>query len=304
MKIKIIIFLGAVLFLIGCAPSRSTLSNKQHMPPASPVDFVLIYIIHGDADYIYHDSTGHYHVADMEAVHQATTVGLESQQGEVFIFHLKPGSTFFSHSPRGVFYHYKNGIKISQENYTRSDIDLGFEVESKLFQSTTSVSSHYYLVYFGHRIQEVNGQGYSSSFPKIPFSLTEFSQGVKNLIPKNLERNKPFNLIVLSTCQGGSDPTLKALAPLTDYLVASPENLHLSYFNTLAFKDTIPERHPQDGNRKVFNLAEAITNQSFNQLQKMTQTEITVSLYDFSTHKDSIQVIEQLTQAARFGSSK
>lgn len=300
--------LCAFLF-VACAPSRHSFFknhlNKNEKPlNLSSVDFVLVYIIHGDADYIYHDSSGHYHVADMEAVHEAKTVGLESKHGEIFIFHQKSGFRFFNHSPRGILYHYRNGHKLTQEDYTRSDIDLGFEFESKLFQSLHSPTSKFYLAYFGHKIPEANGQGYSSSFPKISFSLTEFSQGIKNLNSNEQGRTKPFNLIVLSTCQGGSLPTLKALSPLTDYLVASPANLHLSYLNTLAFiRDSSESQSPHE-NQKVFYLADSVAHQSFRQLQSFTQTEITVSLYDFSSKPDSIQVIDQLSQVAKFGSDK
>ena len=40
-----------------------------------------------------------------------------------------------------------------------------------------------------------------------------------------------FDLMILSTCFGGTPYTIGALGPFARYIIASPDNLHLSYFD-------------------------------------------------------------------------
>ena len=48
--------------------------------------YSVIFIIHGDGNYLYHDSRGNAHRADEEALIEATMVAEQNPQAEVFIF--------------------------------------------------------------------------------------------------------------------------------------------------------------------------------------------------------------------------
>jgi hypothetical protein len=41
----------------------------------------------------------------------------------------------------------------------------------------------------------------------------------------------PMDLVVLSTCLGGTVGTLRTLAPMSRFVIASPESLHLSHMD-------------------------------------------------------------------------
>jgi hypothetical protein len=73
---------------------------------------------------------------------------------------------------------------------------------------------------------------------------------------------------------------ISAISPYSEFAIASPGDLHLSFFNTLAFRDlSIVERRPP-GKPETRALAETIRLQSFNRLRSRTQTGVTVALYD------------------------
>src|SRR3990172_5768402 len=87
------------------------------------------------------------------------------------------------------------------------------------------------LIYYGHEIPE-KGYAYHSSYPEKEFGINIFADGVKKLINSFSSTVEKFDLIILSTCRNGNQQTLKALSSLTDYLVASPGDIYLSYLNS------------------------------------------------------------------------
>jgi hypothetical protein len=86
---------------------------------------------------------------------------------------------------------------------------------------------------------------------------------------------------VLSTCFNGTPHTIAALAPYGRYIIASPDNLHLSYFDLGPFEQLdvgLPV-----GDVSVF--AKMFAQHAFERLTEDIQTAVTVAVYDV----DSVQ---------------
>jgi hypothetical protein len=249
-----------------------------------PIDFQLIYIVHGDANYSYHDSTGKRHAADSEAVVQAMDVAGHSPRSEVFIFHQQPRRVkLFRQTPDGALYHYRGGVRLHERGYSRSQ-DSDFEVEAGLLEKYDARSSSRslirFFIYFGHEIPASVGRSYSQSYPGRNFSLAEFNRGLGRFRGLSSNPEKPFALIVLSTCYGGAPTVMSVLSPHAQFVLASPAYLHLSFLDTRAFEQ-LPESDsvPFDAD-KIHALATDMARQSFEKLKENTQTEITVAVYE------------------------
>ena len=290
-SLAIPVLAGMALWLAACAGSRQEpdqtrdQTSKSSVPSDSNINFQLIYIVHGDADYNWHDSTGQQHRADAEAVAQALDVARNSPHSEVFIFHQSPRHVkWFGKNLEGMFYQYRHGILLHQEPYSRMD-DSDFEEEARLFHqhvlSPANRAPTRFFIYFGHEIPVQNGENYSHSYPDKNFSQADFVRGLDRLEPpqSTADATKSFALAVLSTCYGGTPGMLTAIAPYAQYVVASPAYLHLSFLDTRAFKELDGDSTPLDA-EKVHALADSMAEQSFVSLRKNTQTEITVGVYD------------------------
>lgn len=259
-----------------------------------PVDLRVVYVIHGDADYSFHDSIGNRLFADREAVKQAREVGRRAQRTEVFIFHqISSKPRLFEKAQKvGNYYHYHSGTMLQRTSYYRADGPY-LEAEAALLRrDADSVKAFTVFVYFGHEIPPADRKGYFGSDPDRDFSVPRFAQGLQHL-DSALNRSerppgdKAFDLAVLSMCYGGSPWMLQALAPLADQVIASPAYLHLSYLDTRALANFTADyarnlaRHRKDPytKRDVRALADSVAAQSFAQLKGRTQTEITVGVY-------------------------
>ncbi len=290
-------------FLLGaCAPLPKLHSDSSGSENTINTEFQLVYVIHGDADYLFHDSHGKRFMADAEAIKQGLNVALSSKRGEVFIFHQKPIAKFFSRSPDGVFYHYRFGELLHKQEYFRNEFRSNFGAEVELFQHYSSPTMVRFFVYFGHEIPENVGVGYSASHPSHNFSLPEFSRGVRDFNKSDYGKKKPFDLIVLSTCRGGSKAMMSALTPLTTFVIASPSVLHLSFFDTHAFQNFSHNDTASSDKLELHQLAQTLSEQSFTRLKSFTQTEITVAIHDLRLEPNTC--IELLYQPPRFGAHK
>ena len=76
-------------------------------------------------------------------------------------------------------------------------------------------------------IPEFGGAGYDASYRDRPFTIHDLAGTLTNLT----EDCTKFDLILLSTCFGGTPYTIGLIGPFARYIIASPENLHLSYFD-------------------------------------------------------------------------
>ncbi len=264
-----------------------------HAPMAKEIKYSLVFVIHGDASYLYHDQEGKEKYADREMVRQAIDVATDLDQAEVFIYHQKPKKRFlfFFTKDKSVFYHYKNGRLVEKGNYAREHSVSTLKTEAQHYQdasnrrheTNTSDAIETIMFYYGHEIPILPERGYHASFSEVHFSHQEFARALGNFFPDEI---KPIDLLVLSTCRGGNPVVVSALAPLTRFLIASPENLHLSYLDA----DLLPKALADD-NRSMFEKSLQFTEQAFQRLERRTQTVVTVALYDIDevvSYADSI----------------
>jgi hypothetical protein len=211
----------------------------------------------------------------------------------------------------GRFYHYRYGSLQRRKAYYRgkgdldaeSDLVRRFAAPSALIASGSTREDAEkarriptVFVYFGHEIPEVLALKDDTS----SLVMARFTAALRNLtspfspeeilendslkpLPPSARRTgkpaKPYGLVILSSCYGGTPRMMSALAPLTDYAVASPAYLHLSYLDAGALRD--PTVGDSLTDKKSFKkLAQAVATQSIERLRQKTQTEITVAVYD------------------------
>ncbi len=247
--------------------------------PGKEISYSIIYIIHGDADYLYHDTSGTPHNADKEILSQAFDAAEGLDNAEVFIFHQGTASRFlFFPEDDSHCYYFKNGKRIKEDSYQRDETDSAFTSERNLYEKYRDKdkdSTIKMLLYYGHEIPEENSiNPYNITHPEIPFNDHLFEQAIKGF-----SAGDRFDLIVLSTCNNGTPGMVRLLSPYTRFIIASPENLHLSQMNSLFLKNlNIKNYEPS-------SFARAFAENAFNMLKKNTLTVITISVYDIDKTK-------------------
>lgn len=261
------------IFFVGCSSLENSISfNEGHIPQDLP-EYSIIYIVHGDANYLYHKDGASFQ-ADEEVLKESFSVAAGAKTGEVFIFHQKPERKAFFFFPKKdrVLYHFINGQLISKSKY--SPFDGGLSKELSLFKSKTSASSKStYLAYFGHEIPLKSGLGYHRTSKDKIFVVPVFISGLKKL-------NRTFDLITLSVCNGGNPYLIDELSSLSKAVVTSPQNLHLSHLDTFSF-------NLLETNRSIsaVELADSIAKKSFEELTSFVETEITIATYSMTEVK-------------------
>lgn len=266
------------LILLSCsfappAPREAPLGEESPLPPR----YIIVFIIHGDGGYLFHDPDGNEHRADEETLAGAKKVAERNSQAEVFIFHEKRRRHFLLFFPRhdGEFYYYRNGRLLARESYWRDQGQSRFDPEVVLyhrFRAEEQPRPIRSFLYFGHEIPEIGGKGYDVSYRDRAFTVYDLVDGLEGITRDSTK----FDLIVLSTCFNGTPHTISALAPYARYIIASPGNLHLSYFDLHPFEAL--DVGLRDGDISAF--AKEFARQAFNRLTKDIQTEITVAVYD------------------------
>jgi hypothetical protein len=152
---------------------------------------------------------------------------------------------------------------------------LRFDAEVELYQQFRAENQPRalrLLLYFGHEIPEFDGAGYDASYADWTFTVHDLAQELKRIKPDSTK----FDLIVLSTCFNGTPYTIATLAPLARTIVASPGNLHLSYFEIHPFERLDAGLH--DGDIAAF--AKKFAYQAFDTLTENIQTAVSVAVYD------------------------
>ncbi len=104
-------------------------------------------------------------------------------------------------------------------------------------------------------------------------STKTLSGGLKS-IAGLLEKEK-FDITILSTCLGGTPVTANDFLQSTRYLIASPEDLHLSYMNIDYLKklNSLEKFNP-------FGFSKSFAENSFEELKNNTNTIISIAVYD------------------------
>ncbi|MGK7371669.1 MAG: hypothetical protein ACNS64_15765, partial [Candidatus Halalkalibacterium sp. M3_1C_030] len=164
-----ILFPICAALAFGCTPAKNlTFADKKNK--IKNIDYSVTYLIHGDADYLYHDSLGNALQADEEVLAEAKRIGREAKNGEVLIFHQRPEKKVLWLFPKKdrYFFYYRNGKLIDRTTYSPSDLPESkiFSSESRLYKQYASNSDSLHsniLLYFGHEIPYENGQNYFRS---------------------------------------------------------------------------------------------------------------------------------------------
>lgn len=268
---RLVLILAAVL-LYGCS---STQQAVEESPPE--VRYSLVYVIHADANYTYH-LDGNRRKANLDVLNKAIETGRKAKHGEVFIFHQKPESKLLFLIPKKDrdFYHFRNGELVGGRNYSPKNGGLRAEAEIYNQNRSESADRHVFL-YFGHEIPV--GKPYFVYHGSRPYNLfnTEIFSNDLRLFDER------FELTVLSTCNNGNPLMVEALTGATDYLVASPQNLHLSHLSDQPLRQLETDPHiPTE------QLANDIAKKSFERLSSFLQTAVTVAVYSLDETKSYI----------------
>jgi hypothetical protein len=253
--------------------------------------YSIVCVIHGDGDYLYHDTQGNEYTADEEALAGAKRVAQQNPHAEVFIFHQRPKRHFLFFFPLhdGEFYYYRNGRLIANELYWRDQEQSHLDPEGGLyrrFRVDNQSEMVSVFLYCGHEIPEFGGMGYDASYPDRPFTVQDFAGGIKGFTRDSTR----FDLMVLSTCFGGTPYTIGALGSLARYIIASPDNLHLSYFDLHSLERL--DLGLGDGNVPAF--ARRFAHQAFDRLTRDVQTAVSVAVYDVDRVQEFLHSVDRV----------
>ena len=295
----------------GCVALAVFLASCSTIPPARDEGglveglprYSLVFIIHGDGDYLYHDTLGNARTADKEVLSKAQAIAERNPDTEVFIFHeIERGHVLFLF-PRhdGRAYYYRNGRLLAQKSYWRDQGESRFEPEVRLYEQFTGVQSRPPLrlfFYFGHELPEFNGAGYDASYAKRRVTIHDLAAGVRGIA----SASGKIDLLVLATCFGGTPYTIGALAPYARYIVASPDNLHLSYFDL----EPLESLDVGSDDAEVADFADRFARHAFERLASEVQTAVSVVVYDVNdvgAFLESVADVYDRTLAAANGMS-
>lgn len=279
--------LFTAFIITGC--SHTSELTREHLPGnETGVDYSVIYYIHADADYLYHTPDGDPVRENSEVLATAIEVAEAAQSGEVFIYHQRPEKKLFGIFPRrnSRFYHFRNGQQINRVKYRYPDEKEAFlateaQLMNKVRAHNKTDEHQNFLLYFGHEIPSENGKGYHQSLPGIDVNEVSFAKGVQRFLVSDEDR---FDLVVLSTCNNGTPAMANLLMPFTDAMLASPQNLHLSHFDSNSL-DLLEINPPPVSPLRIAN---SMAGQTYRRLDKEIETTITLSVYDFEIVQEYI----------------
>lgn len=308
----IVVPLLIISIAAGCQSSQPVAespSENQRDVTKSSVNYTLIYVVHGDANYLYHDSDGNEKQADAQELKEAKRTAQKALHGEVFIFNQLPEDKLlwiFPKKDRRML-HYKNGELIQRIKYSPSDNSKRLVRESELFKkhrlndSGNSTNNRLFFLYYGHEIPGQNYYGYDTSRSDAPMSRRLFTEGVEAF----LQGDEQFELSVLSTCDNGTPLMAESLSSSSQYLLASPQDLHLSYLDSEPLL-----RLEDDLAMPIADVARAVAKKSYRRLSNFLHTAVTISVYNLdavnsyihrlandyqnSVDEDSIDVMQEV----------
>lgn len=286
--------LALVLWSCGAeAPlQRSTIQGRTD---DAGVRFSIVGIVHGDGNYLYHDTSGNDHLADEDALAGMKRIAERNPYAEVFLFHQKRGRTawLFFPLPDGEFLYYRGGRLVAHETYWRDQERSHLSPESALYhryRSGYGARVTNFFLYYGHEIPEFGGTGYDASYPERPFTVRDLAEGLQSF----RGATDRYELIILSTCFGGTPYTIRALGPSARIIVASPDNLHLSYFALHSLERLDSTLTGGD----VPTLAQHFARQAFDRLTAEVQTAVSVAVYDVDRAQEYIRAVGGMYDAA------
>lgn len=243
--------------------------------PHSESKSTLVFFIHGDGSYTYHDQKGKRFEADKVILQRAIAVAESNAHAEVFIFHQKPKRKwlFLIDRPDGAFYYFRNGALLASGSYHRhtqfSELDSEIEIV-KTYRDPGAQERASGFLYFGHSLSELNVRSSRQSM-----SAHGLAQGLSCLVSEVDPNLMKFDLVVLSACYSGTPGIVTELAPYSRYILASAEDLHLAYLDIEPLR-----RFGEVGFSEVHRFAKEMASQSFARLKEWTQTSIALAVYD------------------------
>lgn len=240
-------------------------------PESNEVQYSAVYVIHGDANYTYHRN-GNLRKANLDALNRAIETAKQAKHGEVFIFHQKPERKLLFLFPQKdrLMYHFRNGELVGGESY--SPIEGGLKAEANLYnRQKTDHSGRTFFLYFGHEIPSGSPYFvYHRSQPYLRFNTSIFSNDLSLF-------EDHFNMVVLSTCNNGNPLMAQELSGKADYMVASPQNLHLAHMIDSPLLQLESNAETSTG-----ELANSVAQQSFDRLADFLQTTVTIGVYNLN----------------------
>jgi len=264
------------VLLAGCGSSMPP-PNDDAVIGGGVTSHSLVFIIHGDGDYLYHNTLGEARRADEDILARAQDIARKLPNAEVTIFHEIARRHVLFLVPRhdGRAFYYRQGKLVGKASYWRDQGNSRFAPEASLyarFADAQSPSPVRMFLYFGHELPELNVQGYDASYPDRRVTVGDLAEGLKAFAGASGK----LDLVVLGTCFGGTPHTIDALAPYARTIIASPGDLHLSYFDLepLATIDIQGE----DGEVAAF--ADRFARHAFDRLTREVETAVSVVVYD------------------------
>jgi len=265
----------AMTAMIGACRSLVTVpdASKPVSREEGPIDQRLFLVVHGDADYLYHDGRGHPHRADRETLREAFEAARSLPRAEVFIAHLRARDPFLGLFARndGTLYHFRRGRLIDQTTYDQNRRAM-LSREAQWIRNRRSATADTSLfraaLYYGHAVPERARRGYHRSTPEVAFGVSDLTQGLARL-----STGDPVDVVVLSTCDGGTPQTVAALTQQARYVVAAPGDLHLSFIDA----DLLSTIESTD---RPGRWARRLTDRAFQRLTDRTVTGVQLAVYD------------------------
>jgi len=246
-------------------------------PTMDPPRYSLVFIIHGDASYLYHDALGNSRQADEDVLARAQDIATRNTQADVFIFHEIERRHVLFLIPRkdGRAYHYRNGQLLASKSYWRDQGTSRFDPEVQLYREFTGAEERppvHMVFYFGHELPEFNEAGYDNSYSKRIVTIHDLAAGLRDFAGGSTR----IDLFALATCFGGTPHTIGALAPYARFIVASPDNLHLSYFDL----EPLAQLNVGTDNGAIAAFADRFARNAFDKLAGDVQTTVSVGVYN------------------------
>ena len=293
-----ICFAMIIGFVMSGCSSTSELFRETSVDKSVDADYSIIYYIHADSDYLYHEPNGNPVRGNRMVLETAMEIAEGAESGEVFIFYQQPSRKFLGLFPRrsSRFYHYQNGELINKVGYRYTDKSEDFlTTEASLYHeyrfNTGNNDKRSHFFYFGHEIPDDDGTKYHRTMPNIEVNVESFSMGLQKFFDGDEHR---FDLIVLSTCNNGTPFMVSSLLSISDVLLASPQNLHLSHVDTDHLRDL-------ESNSEVssIHLAQSMADQTYKRLESEILTEITLTVYDLEEVRQYHDDLHQFTTSSQ-----
>ena len=196
------------------------------------------------------------------------------------------GGTHFSFSlaVTEISFYYRHGKLLAEESYRRDQGQSRFDPEVELFYkymqkfvplfcAEDQPELVRFFLYFGHEIPEFGGLGYDASCRKRTFTVDDLAGGLKGLIRDSTK----FDLIVLSTCFGGTPHTPSLCLLLSRDTSSLPPKIFTSHTlisNRLSVWISFCMKEIMSA------FATNYARQAFERLSEDIQTAVSVAVYD------------------------